>query len=59
MAGIYINNKIVIEKIEKEKQTAEQANTLLELAQKEARIKKLEEENANILMEVALLKGGM
>lgn len=59
MGGIYINNKIVTEKIEKEKQTAEQANTLLELAQKEARIKKLEEENANILIEVALLKGGM
>ena len=59
MGGIYINNKIVTERIEKEKQTSEQANTLLELAQKEARIKKLEEENANILMEVALLKGGM
>ena len=59
MGGIYINNKIVTERIEKEKQTAEQANTLLELAQKEARIKKLEEENAKILMEVAMLKGGM
>ena len=59
MGGIYINNKIVTEKIEKEKQTAEQANALLELAQKEARIKKLEEENAKILMEVAMLKGGM
>ena len=59
MGGIYINNKIVTEKIEKEKQTAEQARTILELAQKEARIKKLEEENAKILMEVAMLKGGM
>lgn len=59
MGGIYINNKIVTEKIEKEKQTAEQANTLLELAQKEARIKKLEEENATIMLELATLKGGM
>ena len=59
MGGIYINNKIITEKKEKEKQTVEQANTLLELAQKEARIKKLEEENAKILMEVAMLKGGI
>jgi len=59
MGCIYINNKIVTEKIEKEKQTAEQANTLLELAQKEARIKKLEEENATIMLELATLKGGM
>lgn len=59
MGGIYINNKIVTERIEKEKQTAEQANTLLELAQKEARIKKLEEENATIMLELATLKGGM
>lgn len=59
MGGIYINNKIVTEKIEKEKQTAEQANTLLELAEKEARIKKLENENAKILIELATLKGGM
>lgn len=59
MGGIYINNKIITEKKEKEKQTAEQANTLLELAQKEAIIKKLEEENARIMLELATLKGGM
>ena len=59
MGGIYINNKIITERIEKEKQTSEQANTLLELAQKESRIKKLEEENSKILMELATLKGGM
>lgn len=57
--GIYINNRIITEKKEKEKQTVEQAKTILELAEKEARIKKLEEENARILMEVATLKGGM
>lgn len=59
MGGIYINNKIITDKKNKEKQTVEQARTILELAEKEARIKKLEEENARILMEVAMLKGGM
>lgn len=60
MALKYLRTADLLEvRKEKEKEEMNKANVLLELAEKETRIKKLEEENANILMELATLKGGM
>ena len=57
--GIYINNRILMEK-EKEKQDElDKAQMMLEIADKDVKIQNLIQENAGILMEIALLKGGM
>lgn len=57
--GKYVNHELIEEKEKEKIKTAEQSKTILELAEKETRIKKLEDENAKILMELATLKGGI
>ena len=57
--GKYVNRELIKEKEKEKIKTAEQSKTILELAEKETRIKKLEDENAKILMELATLKGGI
>ena len=57
--GKYVNHELIEEKEKEKIKIAEQSKTILELAEKETRIKKLEDENAKILMELATLKGGI
>lgn len=57
--GVYINNKVVM-KIEKEKQDEMiKANMLLQLAEKEMKIQKLQGQNSTIMLEIAMIKGGI
>lgn len=57
--GVYINNKVIM-KIEKEKQDQmTKANMLLQLAEKEMKIQKLQGQNSTIMLEIAMIKGGM
>lgn len=52
-------NKNKIKKIkEKREEEFNNAQLILDQAQKEKRIKKLEEENANLFLEIAQLKAG-
>ena len=57
--GVYINNEVILQQ-EKEKQDElDKAQMMLEIADKDVKIQNLIQENAGILMEIALLKGGM
>lgn len=57
--GVYINNEVILQQ-EKEKQDElDKAQMMLEIADKDVKIQNLTQENAGILMEIALLKGGM
>ena len=57
--GIYINNRILMEKEKEKKKELDKAQMMLEIADKDVKIQNLIQENAGILMEIALLKGGM
>lgn len=57
--GVYINNKIIYENMKKEDDELTIANIMLELAKKEMEIQQLAFENANIMLELAMLKGGI
>lgn len=64
--GKYINFTLIKEREEKNTKEFEQSMILLELANKEAKIQKLEQENtmmfqdsSMILLELAIIKGGM
>lgn len=57
--GIHINNKVIMA-IKKEKQDEfTKANMLLQLAEKEMKIQKLQGQNSTIMLEIAMIKGGM
>lgn len=50
----------IIKKKEKEKTDAvAQSNLMLQLAQKEVEIQNIKQQNATIMLEMAMLKGGM
>lgn len=54
-----INKEMISKKQQEIIAEQEKANMMLELADKEARIKELEIQNANILLELATIKGGV
>lgn len=56
--GKVVNQEILQKKQEEKDNELIQANMLLELAEKDARIEDLETQNAMILLEVANIKGG-
>ena len=56
--GIYINNKIIVEKKEKEQIKNENAELLLKQAVNEMEIEGLKNENANMLVMIAETIGG-
>lgn len=57
--GKYINFTLIKEKENKEMKGLEQSMVLFELANKEAKIQRLEQENSIILLELATIKGGI
>ncbi len=56
--GIYINNKIIVEKKEKEQIKNENAELLFKQAVNEMEIEGLKNENANMLVVIAETIGG-
>ena len=57
--GVYINNKIIMENMKKKDDEITKANIMFELALKEMEIQQLIMENANIMLEIVILKGGI
>ena len=57
--GVYINNKIVVEKKEKEQIKNENAELLFKQAVSEMEIEELKNENANMLVMIAETLGGI
>lgn len=57
--GVYINNKIITQIQETKQKELEQAMTLFEIASEKAKVQRLEQENSLILLELAMLKGGI
>lgn len=56
--GIYINNKIIVEKKEKEQIKNENAELLYKQAANEMEIEELKNENTNMLVMIAETIGG-
>ncbi len=56
--GIYINNKIIVEKKEKEQIKNENVELLYKQAANEMKIEELKNENANMLVMIAEMMGG-
>lgn len=54
--GIYINNKIILEKEKVKANELEKAMIMLQLAQKEEELEDIKTENAYIMLELANLK---
>lgn len=57
--GVYINNEVINEKKKKEHDKMVNANMMLQIAEKEAKIQKLQGQNSAIMLEIALIKGGI
>lgn len=57
--GVYINNKVILQQEKAKQDELDKAQMMLEIADKDVKIQNLIQENAGILMEIALLKGGM
>lgn len=57
--GIYINNRILMEKEKERADETTKANMILQLAEKEMEIQNIKMQNANMMLEIAMLKGGM
>ena len=57
--GVYINNRILMEKEKEKADEITKAQMMLQLAEKETEIQNIEMQNASMMLEVAMLKGGM
>lgn len=57
--GIYINNKVILQKEKEREDELTKANMMLQLADKETKLQNLQNENATIMLEIAMIKGGM
>ena len=56
--GIYINNKVIMQKEKEDRDNRSKANMMLQIAEKELKIQKLQSQNASMMLEIAMLKGG-
>lgn len=59
MMGVYINNKIILQKAKEKQDKMTNANMMLQIAEKEMKIQKLQGQNSTIMLEIAMIKGGM
>lgn len=57
--GLYINNKIIQKKEEKKHNEMTKSHIMLQLAEKEARLKEVEEQNAMLILEIANMRKGI
>ena len=56
--GIYINNKVIMQKQKEKTDEVDKAMMMLEIADKEMKLQQIQMENATIMMEIAMMKGG-
>lgn len=57
--GVYINNRVILQQEKEKADEITKANMMLQLAEKETEIQNVEMQNASMMLEVAMLKGGM
>ena len=57
--GKYFSLEIIKKKEKEQFDDFEKANMMLQIADKEAKIRQIQMENATIMMELAMIKGGL